>query len=555
MSSKVVIVDDDRLIRERCAEVLAGRGFHVLMAERGAELLEKIRQERVDVVLLDLVLPDGAGTDLLPFIREIDPDLPVVIITGYAALENAVEAMKRGAYDFIEKPVQPDVLLNAVHRALEKRLLDVRNRRLMLELSQKVNEFLMLHQVGEAINSTLDLNEILRALVGLARNALSAEACSLFLLDRAEEALSLEVAVTEAGLEGGGQRIPRGQGIVGGVAESGQPALAPAAPAHPRFVRAADEALGRPVRSLLAVPLRSKGRVIGVLATQNKRGRDTFDEDDLRLLGLIGTQASVAIENGRLYRQVRQQLDDLQRLEEMKEHLMQLLVHDLQNPLTSITLYLEMAAPAREDDLTFLNDARRSCKQLTTMVDDLLDIGRMEEGRLKLDVGPLDLAALIREGVATVRPVAAEDGKEIALEIAPDLPTVLGDRDIVGRVLGNLLSNAIKHSFPQGRIAVRAAPHAAPEFVRVDVMDNGEGIPKEYHQRIFEKFGQVESRLAGRRTGRGLGLTFCKMAVEAHGGRIWLQSEPNQGSTFSLTLPAQLPTSSAGSQGRKERSR
>lgn len=543
MSSKVFIVDDDRLIREQCAEVLAGRGFHVLMAERGAELLEVVRRERVDVVLLDLVLPDGSGTELLPFIREIDPDLPVVIITGYAALDNALEAMKRGAYDFIQKPVQPDVLLNAVHRALEKRLLDVRNRRLMLELSQKVNEFLMLHQVGEAINSTLDLNEILRALVGLARNALSAEVCSLFLLDPAAEALALELAVTDAGLEGGGQRIARGHGITGGVAESGQAALAPDAPADPRFVRAADEVLGRPVRSLLAVPLRSKGHVIGVLATQNKRGRDTFDEDDLRLLGLIGTQASVAIENGRLYRQVRQQLDDLQRLEEMKEHLMQLLVHDLQNPLTSITLYLEMAGPPRDDDLTFLNDARRSCKQLTTMVDDLLDISRMEEGRLKLDVGPLDLAALIREGVATVRPVAAEDGKEITVEVAPDLPPVLGDRDIVGRVLGNLLSNAIKHSFPKGWIAVRAAPHAAPGFVRVDVTDNGEGIPKEYHQRIFEKFGQAESRLAGRRTGRGLGLTFCKMAVEAHGGKIWVQSEPNQGSTFSLTLPVRPPAS------------
>lgn len=530
---RVLVVDDERLLREQIRDLLEGAGYGVVARERCGQVLEAIRREGPDVVLMDLILPDGDGIELLPFMREVDPHLPVVIITGHANLEHALQALRRGAYDFLTKPFSGDLVLNAVRRAREKRRADLQGRHLMLELSQKVNEFLVLHQIGEAVSSTLELDEVLLVIVESARNALVSEASSLLLVDEATGDLVFEVALGERGRMTKAMRLKPGQGLVGWVATRGEAVAVADVRTDPRFSRQVDEATGFATRSVLAVPLKAKGQTIGVLETINKRGGESYDQDDQRLLGLIAAQAAMAIENAKLYSQVRRQLEELQELEKMKEHLMQLLVHDLQNPLTSLTLYLDRG-PERPDD-PFLGDARRSCRNLSGLVNDLLDISRMEEKRLTLVPSDVDFGDLLRETVEDFAPVAADDEKQIRADVPPDLPVVRADRGLLGRVLANLTNNAIRHSFPGGEVVLRVSVDGGA--LRVDVIDQGEGIPPEFHQKVFEKFGQVESKMRSHRTGRGLGLTFCKMAVEAHGGRIWVTSAPGQGSTFSFTVP------------------
>ncbi len=531
----VFVVDDDRVIQERVADLLLGEGYRVFKGGLAGEVLDRIRGGGVDLLLLDLVLPDGMGTHLLPFIKELDPELPVVIITGYASVESAIEALQKGAYDYLQKPFPPQALLGVVRRGLEKRRTDRENRRLLLQLSQKISELLVLQQVGETISSTLDLTRILDSILEATKNVTNSEACSLLLLDEETGQLTFNVALGEKWERLKGFRLERGQGIAGWVALHEQPLIVNEAAADSRVSREVDQVTGFVTERILAVPLTVRGKTIGVLEALNKRG-GPYLEEDLRLLRAMAGQAAVAIENARLYQRVVKQLEDLRTLEMMKDHLLQFIVHDLKNPLTSVALYLEMLKSGRaKPEGGALDDARRSCRTLMNMIGDLLDIGKLEEGKLLLRKELVDLEEIVRENIAELSLVAEDEEKRLLIECEGPLPSLTADRDLLYRVVGNLLSNAIRHSSSGGEIRVRIH-RPSPDRLQVDVIDQGEGIPREEQEKIFEKFWQVASGSA-RRGGLGLGLTFCKMAVEAHGGRIWVESEPGKGSTFSFTLP------------------
>jgi signal transduction histidine kinase len=222
--------------------------------------------------------------------------------------------------------------------------------------------------------------------------------------------------------------------------------------------------------------------------------------------------------------------------------MIELLVHDLRNPLTILLSVLELIGmvdgptlSTQQQDL--IANARRSGNYMVGLISDLLDVARLEAGQLQLKREPLELPRLLQEAVEQAR-VPARQG-DLALEIATNgrVPSVSADGQLIQRVLTNLVANAVAHTPPGGRVVLRAAA-SPPGFVTVTVADTGQGIPLDQQQRIFEKFVQGEQR-GGRRRGTGLGLAFCKLAVEAHAGRIWVESAPEQGSTFAFTLPAE----------------
>jgi signal transduction histidine kinase len=171
------------------------------------------------------------------------------------------------------------------------------------------------------------------------------------------------------------------------------------------------------------------------------------------------------------------------------------------------------------------------------MVNDLLDISKMESGALQLECAELEVASVIEQAVKQVASLAAEKQICLVREVAPDLPPLYADEEKLVRTLVNLLGNALKFTPGGGTVTLSASRSKDENSIQCSIRDTGEGIPEDAFDRIFEKFGQVQDRKAGRRTSTGLGLTFCKMAVEAHGGRIWVESELGNGSTFSFVIP------------------
>ena len=231
----------------------------------------------------------------------------------------------------------------------------------------------------------------------------------------------------------------------------------------------------------------------------------------------------------------------LRQMEGMRRDLISMIVHDLKSPLSSIQASLDYllageAGLLNPEQRKFVMLSHRSGLEMLILVQNLLDVAKLEEGKLPLNKESFAPLAWADEVLGSFRPVAEAAKKKLELIVTEDLPPVEGDRSLLSRVLGNLLSNALRHT-PFGTGAVIVSIARRQQQLAVEVRDNGQGIPPEYQTRIFEKFVQVERKRAHLRTGTGLGLTFCKMVVEAHGGRIYVQSVPNEGSTFTFLLP------------------
>ena len=241
---------------------------------------------------------------------------------------------------------------------------------------------------------------------------------------------------------------------------------------------------------------------------------------------------------------LQQSYQRLRELEELRDRLIDLLIHDLKGPLTSLLLQVELLLSQEGERVVEmkhwegLHRVFQHVGHLIHLVESLLDIARMEEKKLQLHLEAFPLPELTALLLQEFEVPYASKGVSLKVVVPSDLPLVYGDRDLIRRVLLNLLKNALDYTPGGGAVTVEAQEEGK-DLLRISVTDTGIGIPQAFQEKIFEKFAQVQLREHGERRGTGLGLTFCKLAVEAHGGRIWVESEEKKGSRFSFTVPYQ----------------
>lgn len=243
-----------------------------------------------------------------------------------------------------------------------------------------------------------------------------------------------------------------------------------------------------------------------------------------------------------LYEQLQQNYHRLQELEKCRDDLTNMIIHDLRTPLSSIIMgmqTLEVVGDINEQQREIMGIALNGGETLLGMINDLLDIEKMESGTWQLDYTAFDAAKLVDSAIAQVASLLKDKKLTLIQEIAPTPFTPKGDEGKLRRTLVNLLGNAIKFTPQGGTLTIKMQPDPIEQSLVFSVSDTGEGIPPDWLARIFEKFGQVQSRLHGRVASTGLGLTFCKLVVEAHGGKIGVESMLGEGSTFYFTLPVQ----------------
>jgi signal transduction histidine kinase len=255
-------------------------------------------------------------------------------------------------------------------------------------------------------------------------------------------------------------------------------------------------------------------------------------------------QARVAthLELRRKRRELQESYEALRRLETLRDSLVHMVVHDLRSPLAAISACLEVIKWDAEEQhrrelAADVETGLHATRTIMRLVNSVLDVSKMEGTSMRLQIAPCDVAAVARESLDEL---ASLVGTRKFRGDWPDEPVMaLVDRDVVARIMQNLLGNALKFTPPSGEVTM--AVEANDDRVRVAVSDTGPGIPREYRERVFEKFGQVEAVSRGQKLSTGLGLTFCRMAVEAHGGRIGVDSETGRGSTFWFVLPRNGP--------------
>ncbi|MBN1103635.1 MAG: GAF domain-containing protein [Deltaproteobacteria bacterium] len=298
--------------------------------------------------------------------------------------------------------------------------------------------------------------------------------------------------------------------------------------------------------AFLLVPVLENGRVIGVLSVTDKMGEDLFSREERDvLLGFAG-QVISALENQRLAESLRRKRSALQRtnrrlkkVEELKTDLFNMLIHDLKGPISEMVAALDILSyTLKDDNLEHVRTAQTGCDTLYRMVSNLLDIARLEENKLELVFEDIDPRDVIRESVARVFGLSRIKALEIRMDFpdSEDGASLRADRGMLLRAIQNLLCNAIQYS-PDGGTMEAGFTYGGPEEIVFYVRDHGPGIPSEYHGIIFDKFKQLEKKGNGRIYTTGLGLAFCKMAVEAHGGKIRVDSDGRGGSCFSFSLP------------------
>jgi two-component system, NtrC family, sensor histidine kinase KinB len=406
------------------------------------------------------------------------------------------------------------------------------NAQLFDNQRRRWQELLVINEAARIATESFDLDDILEQVAREVHDRFGYFAVAVMLSDdrdvviralKCDEALDLKV----------GHRIKLGSGVAGRVAQSGEVRQTD----NPGQLEPSD-ALRSDIQSILCVPLRAQTGVIGVIQVQSLEP-EVFGSDDRLVMETLAQSVAGAIANAR----------SIQHAEQLREDLNRMIVHDLRNPVQAVLLTLQEVQRAAEgtlpENVTESVKEGISCTEdILEMVNSLLDVSRFEAGKATLRLAPAALNDHIRAVVRRFAPLARSKGIQVTTVLSQEVPVVRIDHELISRTLANLIGNAVKFTPEGGKVTIRselctearpAAGLPAP-FVLVSVQDAGEGIPLEYHAKIFEKFGQVESRKAGLKMSSGLGLALCRYVVEGHGGAIWVDSEVGRGSTFYFSL-------------------
>lgn len=414
------------------------------------------------------------------------------------------------------------------------------NAQLYSTVNQRLTEVSTLYALANEVSYSLNLDVVLDAIVITLRRALNCRSSVIFLYN--EETEYLEIRASD-GVKPRWQRDARmrlGEGITGIVAQEARPLYIPDTYNDENFI-----VFDPSVRSLFVVPLMVKGKVIGTLSVDDNKV-DAFSEDEGRMLSIAAAQAAVAIDNARLYEDLKERAEKLeqayQELEEasrLKSEFVQNVSHELRTPLTFIKAYVDLLL---DGSLGPLNEMQREKFQIVSdrtdainrLISDIFSLQRLE--REKLNLVPLHLTQVARASIIGAAEAARRSGLALVEDFEADLPLVLGDRLRLNQVFDNLIHNAIKFSPDGGEIRIRLCRDG--EFVRAEVIDPGIGIPQDKLDKIFGRFYQVDGTSKRRFGGTGLGLAIVKEIIEAHGGIVGVQSILDEGSAFSFTVPA-----------------
>jgi two-component system, OmpR family, phosphate regulon sensor histidine kinase PhoR len=483
---RVLVVDDELDIREGSERILSRIGFHLSTAARGDEALQIFERARPDIVLLDLKMPGLDGMEVLQRLRELDPSILVIVITGYATVETAIEAMKQGAYDFIPKPFEPDQLRIVVNRAADKIRLTRETQKLELEKTRTLfdldTEKSRLRTIIESLpdgllvtntgGQVVLINPSCRQMLKLDRDTASGRPLQEYLSDEALCRLVMEIS--------------KGKHVDYGDIPEQEFALAD----------------GTYLRAVAQPVLGERRECLGAIVT-------FLDITSLKVL------------------------------DRLKSEFVAKVSHELRSPLSTIHEQLAMVIGElvdTEPQQHMLTRAKEKTQALITLIGDLLDLSRIEEGLICREPKPVRLDDLLKSIVDFLSARTSAKNQSLTLAVsARDLPEIIADPVALESIFGNLISNALTYTPEGGRIRVEL--DQAGINLRVKVADNGFGIAEKHLDKIFERFYRVKDEKTRYITGTGLGLPIVKGLVDSLGGIIEVTSTPGEGSTFTVLLP------------------
>ena len=537
---KVLLIEDDPddelLVRRSLTKAKEG-SFAMVWADSLSTGLDCLDNGGIDVVLLDLSLPDSSGTETFRQIHAQAPDVPIVVLTGLEDEILGAELVRQGGQDYLVKgQVSSTLLTRCISYAIERKQAAEVIRRL-------AEENVGLAEIGRIISSSLQIDEVFERFAEQVRKLIAHDRIAIKLVDLEERRVNnayifgVDIPDRQRGdntlLPGGyeAEMIRTKTGlIIQGLS------LEDITERYPDLVHPVQAGL----HSHLAVPLISNDQVIGMLQLRSTQPK-AYTEQDLDLLERIGAQIAGAIAASQLYAQIKQaeeslkqQANELTRSNTELEQFAYVASHDLQEPLRMVKSYVQFLAKDYQGKLDadadrYINYVVDGADRMQVLIDDLLAFSRV--GSQGKPFEPTNCADVLEQVLVDLKTVIEESGGRITWE---NLPTVMADNTQLTQLLRNLVSNGIKYrgeASPQVHVSVE---NEGNEW-RFSVRDNGIGIAPNHYKRIFLMFQRLHHR--SEYPGTGIGLAICQKIVERHGGRIWVESELGKGSNFYFTLP------------------
>lgn len=580
---RVLIVEDSATQAAALAALLEEHGYTTVTARNGEEALARVADTPVDLVLSDVVMPGLSGYDVCRRVKtELGRrDLPVVLLTGLSDPMDIIRGLESGADNYITKPYERAHLLSRVRQVLDNRavrrhaaegegveitflgahfnitadkeqILDllvssyeelVRTNQAVRQAEQRSR---FLAEATGILAASLDAETVLGNLTRFAVPAM-AELCVADLVDEDGRVRRVEVAAASPSLADAAQALrahtptASGPGLVAHVLRQRSPVLLPDAPPEVLQALAPDaaalhdpQALG--IRSLLAVPLVARGHTLGALLFLGGATRRRYGPDDLSLAQELARQTALAVDNARLYHAAQQAT-------RARDDVLAIVSHDLRNPIHAIYMAASFLLDVLPEDTPDAGAAlarrqaaviRRGAQRANALIGDLLDVTRIEAGRLTVTTAPVDAAELVSDAVHDAAPLAQDRSQRLTTHCREPLPKVRADRGRIAQLFGNLLGNAIKFTPTGGEVTVHA--YAEDGMVHFTVVDSGPGIAPADLPHLFDRYWQARETAE---LGTGLGLFIARGIAEAHGGRLWAESERGAGAAFHFTLPVE----------------
>ena len=413
------------------------------------------------------------------------------------------------------------------------------------ELTRSVEQLTALGEVSRAVTSTLDVETVLDTIVSRANQLANADGCLIYEYDEATEEFHVRKTHNlDADFVETIRRIPlrKGEGLAGRATELREPVQVADVALPGAYESGLREAVIRAgQRAALSVPLLREDQIIGSLNLTRKTPGE-FPPEVVELLKTFATQSALAIQNARLFHEIEDKSRQLEIASRHKSQFLANMSHELRTPLNAIlgytelildSIYGEIPEKARET----MTRIERSGRHLLALINDVLDLSKIEAGQLTLSLTDYSLRETVHTVVMAMEPLAAEKGLALKVALDPNLPLARGDERRISQVLLNLVGNAVKFT-DAGEVRIEAK--VADGAFLVSVSDTGPGIAAEHLARIFEEFQQADTSNTREKGGSGLGLSIARRILELHGGRIWVESTPGKGSTFSFTLPVRV---------------
>lgn len=484
----ILVIDDEQVMRDGCKRILSKRGWGVVLARDGQEGLDYLKKNHFDIMLLDLKMPGLSGMEVLGEVNRIDPNVLVIIITGYATVESAVEAMKIGAYDFISKPFSPDQLIIVVNRALEKKRLEQEAELLRREREKSLQDI---------ATEKSKISTIVNCMAG-----------GVIVTDREKQiVLNNPAAARMLGIHD--------THLVG----------------SPLSQCIKDEELNRLIGEIFThkysePSILSRELVIGESPITHLRAHAVpVRSDEGEILGSV-----IVLED----------ISYLKELDRTKSNFVAMVSHELRAPLAAIEQQLMVMRDGFAGEITekqwhILERIKERSDGLMSMIRNLLDLSKIEAGQIMQRRELINLNDLLGGVLDLFSSQAAKKKITLRLERGKEIPLVEADRSNMEVVFNNLVSNGIHYTPERGRIELKTRVEG--DYVKIEVSDTGVGIDTEDLHKIFDRFYRIRSEKTRHVVGAGLGLAVTKAIIEAHSGSIEVESEVGKGTTFSVLLP------------------